>query len=407
MVVGHSPQEQSLKGPVPPRARHSSLSEAAHSMGMDIKPDQVLEALRTVIDPDEGKDIVRLDMVRDLSVASGKISFVLLLRRPGRGFAQQAAALAAEAVRRHLGDDVEVRATTDSEMISLGDDIEISGSGPAGSKTDVPAGIRNFIAVASGKGGVGKSTVAVNLAVALARDGFEVGLLDADIYGPSVPTMFGVQDLRPRVDERQRIVPIERYGVKLLSMGFLVDPAQAVVWRGPMVSRAIRQFLGDADWGTLDYLILDLPPGTGDIQLTVVQTIALTGAMIVSTPQLVALADARKGVSMFQDVNVPVFGIVENMAYFSPPDLPDRKYFLFGEGGARRLATELGIELLGEIPLEQAVRQGGDEGAPIVVTDPDSLSARCFGQMAANVQKQVALRNATKPATEIVEILHR
>lgn len=374
---------------------------------MQVNPAQVLEALQTIVDPDEGKDVVRLDMVRDLSVKGTQVSFALLLRRPGSSFAQHAAALAVEAVRERLGDEVKVRVSTDSEMISLGDDVEISGSGPAGSRPDVPGGIRNFIAVASGKGGVGKSTVAVNLAVALARDGFDVGLLDADIYGPSVPTMFGVQDQRPRVDQRQRIVPIERYGVKLLSMGFLVDPAQAVVWRGPMVTRAVRQFLGDADWGKLDYLILDLPPGTGDIQLTVVQTIPLTGAMIVSTPQQVALADARKGVAMFHDVGVPVLGIVENMAYFSPPDLQDRKYFLFGEGGARRLATELGIELLAEIPLEQAIREGGDEGAPIVVADPESLSGRCFGGLAARIRAQVALRNATKPATEVVEFLHR
>lgn len=376
-------------------------------MGMHLSPADVLSALQDVMDPDEGKDLVRLNMIKELTVSGNRVSFTLLLRSPSGRFASEAEQLARQAIRNRLGDDVQVQVSTDAEMISLGDDLQISASGQGAPQPEVPRGVRNFIAVASGKGGVGKSTVAVNLAVALVREGYEVGLLDADIYGPSVPMMFGVQDERPRVDENRRIVPIERHGVKLLSMGFLVDPAQAVVWRGPMVTRAIRQFLGDADWGDLDYLILDLPPGTGDIQLTIVQTVPLTGALIVSTPQQVALADARKGVSMFQDVNVPVFGLVENMAYFAPPDQPDRRYYLFGQGGTRRLAEELDVELLGEIPLEQSVREGGDTGVPIVVTSPESASARAFAGMASSLRLQVALRNATQPATQIVDVLHR
>ncbi|MFQ5570593.1 MAG: Mrp/NBP35 family ATP-binding protein, partial [Rhodothermales bacterium] len=302
------------------------------------------------------------------------------------------------------GAHVEVHVTTDSEMISLGDDIMISGGGR---RTAPEVGAHNIIAVASGKGGVGKSTVAVNLSVALARQGYDVGLLDADIYGPSIPTMFGLETERPHVNERQQILPLEKHGVKLLSMGFLVDPSQAVIWRGPMVSSAVRQFLGEADWGDLDYLVLDLPPGTGDIQLTIVQTVALTGAIVVSTPQKVALADARKGVAMFNNVHVPVLGIVENMAYFTPPDLPDRKYYLFGQGGAHRLADALAVPFLGEIPLEQQVRETGDEGTPVVVAHPASMAAQAFDRAAATVVKQVALRNATQPPTQQIEILHR
>ncbi|HLA64392.1 MAG TPA: Mrp/NBP35 family ATP-binding protein, partial [Rhodothermales bacterium] len=268
--------------------------------------------------------------------------------------------------------------------------------------------VKNFIAVASGKGGVGKSTVASNIAVALAQKGARVGLMDADVYGPSVPLMFGVKpDDKPMVNEARRIVPLERYGVKLLSMGFLVDESNAVVWRGPMASSAVRQFLNDAAWGELDYLILDLPPGTGDIQLTLVQTVPVTGVVIVSTPQAVALADARKGAAMFRNVNVPVLGIVENMAYFTPPDMPDRRYYLFGEGGARRLAEELAVPLLGEVPIEQGVREGGDFGEPIVVRDPESAAARALVAVAEETARQVSVRNADAPATQPIEILYR
>ena len=269
-------------------------------------------------------------------------------------------------------------------------------------------GVTNFIAVASGKGGVGKSTVAANLAVALAQSGAKVGLLDADVYGPSVPLMFGVPpEEKPRVNESRDIVPLMRYGVKLLSMGFLVDDANAVIWRGPMVSSAVRQFLGQAAWGELDHLIIDLPPGTGDIQLTLVQTIPLTGAVVVSTPQPVALADARKAVAMFENVHVPVLGVVENMAYFTPPDLPDRRYYLFGEAGAQKLAAELDVPVLGEIPIEQAAREAGDLGTPVVLREPESASAQAFAAMAERVATEVERRNADAPPTQPIEILYK
>ena len=270
------------------------------------------------------------------------------------------------------------------------------------------AGVRHFVAVASGKGGVGKSTVAANLAVALAEQGQRVGLVDTDIYGPSVPLMFGVPaDEKPRVNEERQIVPLVRYGVKLLSMGFLVDEANAVIWRGPMVSSAVRQFLNQAAWGELDTLVMDLPPGTGDIQLTLVQTIPITGAVVVSTPQAVALADARKAVKMFENVQVPVLGVVENMAYFTPPDLPDRKYYLFGEGGAQRLAAELDVPVLGAVPIEQGTREAGDNGVPVVLAEPESASARAFSEVARRTAAEVERRVAERPATQPIEILYK
>lgn len=369
---------------------------------MSISPLQVIEALSTILEPQFGKDIVRLGMVRNLKVEENAVSFTIMLKDPGSPFAGEAADRCKGAIRERFGQDIKVHVDTDSEMISL-DDFQMSEY----TRSSVPPGVRNFVAVASGKGGVGKSTVAVNLAVSLAKLGYDVGLVDTDMYGPSIPTMFGVRNERPHVNDQRKIEPIERYGVKLLSMGFLVDPTQATIWRGPMVSSAVRQFLQDTNWGELDFLVMDLPPGTGDIQLTIVQTISLTGAIIVSTPQEVALADARKGVAMFGNVNVPVIGIVENMAYFAPPDLPDRKYYLFGRGGARRLAGELGLSFLGEVPIEEVVREGGDDGKPVVTTDPESLSAKAFREIALETVRQVNLRNAQMPPTQKIEILHR
>lgn len=371
---------------------------------MSISPTEVLEALSTVLEPQFGKDIVRLGMVRSMKVEENAVSFTILLKNPGSPFAGEVVGRCKDAIRERLSPDVKVHVDTDSEMISL-DDFQMSGGGH--STSSIPTGVRNFVAVASGKGGVGKSTVAVNLAVSLAKLGYDVGLVDTDMYGPSIPTMFGVRNERPHVNEQRKIEPVERYGVKLLSMGFLVDPAQATIWRGPMVSSAVRQFLQDTNWGELDFLVMDLPPGTGDIQLTIVQTIPLTGAIIVSTPQEVALADARKGVAMFGNVNVPVLGIVENMSYFSPPDLPDRKYYLFGRGGARRLAGELGLSFLGEVPIEEVVREGGDDGKPVVTTEPECLSAQAFREIARETVRQVNLRNAEMPPTQQIEILHR
>ncbi len=370
---------------------------------MSVTPGEVLRALATVVEPERGRDIVRLGMVKGLAVEGDVASFTILLKDPRSAFAGEVEAACRQAVHEAVGPKVEVHVEIDSEMISLGDDVQVGG----GRDARPELGVQHTIAVASGKGGVGKSTVAVNLAVSLARQGYDVGLVDTDIYGPSVPTMFGIPDGKPRVSQQRKILPLEQHGVKLLSMGFMVDPSQAVIWRGPMVSSAVRQFLADTEWGGLEYLILDLPPGTGDIQLTIVQTVALTGAVIVSTPQNVALADARKGVAMFDNVNVPVLGIVENMAYFTPPDLPDRTYYLFGEGGARRLAEELAVPFLGEIPLEQAVRETSDAGLPIVVADPESASAQAFDRAARNVVAQVTRRNAEQPPTQKVEILYR
>ncbi len=265
------------------------------------------------------------------------------------------------------------------------------------------AGVKNVIAVASGKGGVGKSTVAANLAVALAQTGAKVGLLDTDIYGPSVPTMFGVTE-RPNITTQKKLVPIEKHGVHLVSMGFLVDTDQAMIWRGPMVTSAVKQFMQEVEWGELDYMILDLPPGTGDIQLTIVQTVPLTGAVIVSTPQTVALDDARKGVAMFNKVNVPVLGIIENMAYFVPDDTPEKKYYIFGKHGARKLAQKLEVPFLGEIPLREIVRKTSDSGTPIVAADPASPSSIGLKEIANRIQQSLAIRNRELDQTEKVEI---
>jgi ATP-binding protein involved in chromosome partitioning len=365
--------------------------------------EQVLDALSNVIEPDLGKDLVTLGMVEDVEVDGRRVSFTVVLTTPACPLKEQIRKACVKAVHELVDADAEVSVDMRANVTSK--------PGPAagpGAQPPVLGGVKNVIAVASGKGGVGKSTVAANLAVALAHEGASVGLVDTDIYGPSVPTMFGIPSgEKPRVGEDRKIVPLEKFGVKLLSMGFLVDEKQAVVWRGPMVSSAVRQFLNDAAWGELDYLVLDLPPGTGDIQLTIVQTVPLTGAVIVSTPQEVALADVRKGVAMFENVNVPVLGLVENMAYFTPPDLPDRKYYLFGEGGARRQAEALGIPFLGEVPLEQRLRESGDAGTPIVEGERESASAAAFRRIAELTAQQVSIRNADLPPTQPIEILYR
>ena len=362
---------------------------------MSITREAVLDALSNVIEPDLGKDLVTLDMIRDVEIDGKKVAFTVVLTTPACPLKDHIRNACTNAVLHLVDPEAEV-------------EIEMTSNVTTARKDDAPilSGVRNTIAVASGKGGVGKSTLAANLAVALAQTGASVGLVDVDIYGPSVPTMFGLKDARPELNDDRKIIPLERHGVRLLSMGFLVDPTEAVVWRGPMVTSAVRQFLGDTAWGDLDYLVLDLPPGTGDIQLTIVQTIPLTGAIVISTPQDVALADARKGVAMFEKVDVPVLGIVENMAYFTPPDLPDRKYYLFGEGGARRLAQSLEVPFLGEIPIEQPVREGSDEGVPIVVGRPESPAAEAFRTIAERAAQQIAIRNAELPPTQKVEVLY-
>lgn len=265
----------------------------------------------------------------------------------------------------------------------------------------------NIIAIASGKGGVGKSTVTANLALALAADGAKVGVIDADIFGPSMPVMFDAENARPGVLQRNGknlLIPIEQYGIKLLSIGFLAPPDEAVVWRGPMASSALRQFLGDTDWGQLDYLLIDLPPGTSDIHLTLVQTVPVTGAVIVTTPQKVALADAQKGISMFRQkqINVPILGVVENMAYFTPAELPENKYYIFGKDGGKTLAQRFEVPFLGEVPLVQSIRESGDEGKPVVMRDIDASMA--FRNIARDLARSVAIRNANFEQTKTVDI---
>lgn len=373
---------------------------------MAARREAVVQALRKITHPEEEKDIIRLDMVKDLSVEDNRVSFTVVVKDPEGAFANQVQEACRRILHEEVSRDLEVDVELDSEMIPLGDDLSVGD--PSGEKQQVSGedGVQNTIAVASGKGGVGKSTVAVNLALALADDGYSVALVDTDIYGPSIPKMLGMEGEKPRVNDQRKIVPLERQGIKVLSMGFMVDPDKAVVWRGPMVTKAVRQFLGDVNWGDIEYMILDLPPGTGDVQLTIVQTIPLTGAVVVSTPQDLALADARKGKAMFDNVNVPVVGMVENMAYFTPPDQPNRKYYLFGRNGAQELARELDVPFLGQVPIEQAVREGGDTGRPVVRSHPDSHSAAAFRKISDELVEQVALRNAENDPTQKVEILY-
>lgn len=355
----------------------------------------VLRALSTVIEPDLHRDLVSLNMIKDVQVKDNVVSFTVELTTPACPLKELIKRNCVDAIRHYLGESVQVEIAMTANVTARKQ-----------MQSNILPEVRNLIAVSSAKGGVGKSTVAVNLALALAETGATVGLVDTDIYGPSIPTMFDALDVRPRVNDKRQIIPIEKYGVKLLSMGFLVDPSQAAVWRGPMVTSAVQQFLRDTEWGALDYLVLDLPPGTGDIQLTLVQTVPLTGVVIVSTPQEVALADARRGMMMFDKVNVPILGVVENMAYFTPPDLPDRKYYLFGDGGAKRLAVEWDVPLLGEVPIEQIVREGGDNGKPVILSHPGSLSAQAFRQIAAETARNLAVINAENnqitPTFEIV-----
>jgi ATP-binding protein involved in chromosome partitioning len=268
--------------------------------------------------------------------------------------------------------------------------------------------VKNIVAIASGKGGVGKSTVSVNMAVALARLGYSVGLIDADVYGPSIPKMLNLESAQPvlqQIEGKDRIIPVEQYGVKVLSIGFFVDEKEALVWRGPMATSALKQLIHDGYWGDLDYLLIDLPPGTGDVHLTLVQSLAVTGVVIVSTPQAVALADAVKGISMFtgKSIRVPVLGLVENMAWFTPEELPDNKYYIFGKDGCKNLAAEMKVPLLGQIPLVQGIREGGDNGHPVAI-DENSPSGKAFMELARETVRQVAIRNASADPTEIVQI---
>jgi ATP-binding protein involved in chromosome partitioning len=355
---------------------------------MSITKEQVLEALKNVDDPDLKKDLVTLGMIKDLHVEGKNVSFTVVLTTPACPMKDMIHKACVNAVLHFVDKEANVNVTMTANV-----------SGRAQNGPLLP-GVKNIIGVASGKGGVGKSTVASNLALALTKMGAKVGLIDADIYGPSQTIMFDVVHEKPiikQIDGVNKIIPVESYGVKLLSIGFFADTSQAIVWRGPMASKALMQMFSDADWGELDYMIIDLPPGTGDIHLSLVGSVPLNGVVIVSTPQNVALADARKGVGMFKipTINVPVLGIVENMAYFTPPELPDNKYYIFGKNGAKDLAQELGVPLLGEIPLVQSVCEAGDAGRPAVLqeTTPQAIA---FMEMAKNVAQQTSIVNAQK-----------
>jgi ATP-binding protein involved in chromosome partitioning len=357
----------------------------------------ILKALSNVQEPDLRNDLISLNMVSDVKINGNKVSFTLVLTTPACPLKDKIKNDCVNTIRL-INKDAEVIINFTSKTTSLRTD-----------KKDILKGVKNIIAVVSGKGGVGKSTVAANFALAIAEGGAKVGLMDADIYGPSVHIMFGVRGERPvmqDVDGKGMIVPLERYGIKLMSIGLLVDEKQAVVWRGPMVSSAIRQFVSDVDWGELDYLIIDMPPGTGDIHLTIVQTVPVTGVIVVTTPQLVALADAKKGIAMFNQagLKVPVIGLVENMSYFTPKELPDNKYYIFGKEGGKELASEFDIPFLGEIPLVQSIREGGDAGIPVMISD-DEISKNAFIEFSDNAIRGIAMRNAQLPATEVIEVL--
>ena len=366
---------------------------------MTLYPKLIMDALAKVRYPGTGKDLVTMGMVEDnIRIDGNKVSFSLLFEKPNDPFIKSVVKAAETAILTYVGEEVDIKGniTVDAKQAARPEPDKL-----------LPE-VKNIIAVSSGKGGVGKSTVAANLAGAPAFQGRKGGLLDADIFGPSQPKMFNVEEARPYMVEvggRELIEPAANYGVKLLSIGFFVNKEDAVLWRGAMASNALKQLIGDANWGDLDYFLIDLPPGTSDIHLTMVQTLAITGAIVVSTPQEVALADARKGISMFtgEKINVPVLGLVENMSWFTPAELPENKYYLFGKEGGKRLAEELNIPLLGQIPIVQSICEGGDNGTPVAL-DEDSVTGRAFLSLAASVVRQVDRRNVEMAPTQIVEM---
>lgn len=349
--------------------------------------EDILKALSHVEEPDLGKDLVTLNMVKDIEINGNNVSFTIVLTTPACPMKDMIKNACINAVQLLVNKTAQVTVHFTSNTTTNRLDPK-----------QVLGGVKNIIAVVSGKGGVGKSTVAANLALAIAAGGAKVGLMDADIYGPSQHIMFGIRGERPLMKEnggKGLIMPIEKFGIKVMSIGVLIDEKQAVVWRGPMVSSAIRQFVSDVDWGELDYLIIDMPPGTGDIHLTLIQSVPVSGVIVVTTPQLVALADAKKGVAMFgqAQLKVPIIGLVENMSYFTPAELPENKYFIFGKNGGKNLAEEFDIPFLGEIPLIQSIREGGDAGIPIMISD-DLVSKNAFMHFAGNAVRGIAMKNA-------------
>ncbi|MCH2172138.1 Mrp/NBP35 family ATP-binding protein [Myxococcota bacterium] len=354
---------------------------------MEVTPPIVLDALRPIIDPDFGKSIVDLGFIKNLAISDGTVSFEIELTTPACPVKAEFEKAALERVSALPGvNHVDVRMTANTRGRAAGGE----------SAADVLPTVRNAIAIASGKGGVGKSTTAVNLALSLRQMGAAVGLMDADVYGPSLPLLTGVKG-RPQAEEK-RIHPHEAWGIQLMSMGFFITDNSPVIWRGPMVHGLIRQFLTDVIWGDLDYLLIDMPPGTGDAALTLTQQAPLAGAVIVTTANDLSLIDARKSLKMFEKVQVPVLGVVENMSYFTPPDLPDRKYHIFGEGGGRRVADELGVDFLGEIPIDPRIVEGGDAGRPIVAEAPEADAAQSFTSVAGQVARKVSILAERTPA---------
>lgn len=352
---------------------------------MIITEEQVLAALRNVEDPDLKKDLVTLNMIKELKIEDRTVGFTLELTTPACPMKDMLKNACINAIKHFVAADAVVNVNITARVTKPLDTTQLNA-------------IKNIILVSSGKGGVGKSTVASNLAVTLAKDGAKVGLIDADIYGPSVPIMFGLVGAKPSARETENgktlILPIEKYGIKLLSLGFFADPDQPVPWRGPMASNAIKQLFNDADWGELDYLIVDLPPGTGDIHITICQSFPIAGAVIVTTPQQVALADTKKGLAMFrmQGINIPVLGVIENMSYFTPAELPENKYYIFGKDGGKALAEQYSVPFLGEIPLVQSVAEAGDSGEPIAVDDASPL-ALAFTEIAGKMAQQISINN--------------
>lgn len=361
--------------------------------------EDILKALGNVQEPDLGKDLVTLNMVQDVEIDGNNVSFTIVLTTPACPMKDMMRTASENAVKLLVNKEA---------VVTVNFTANTSSNRGEANKA-VLTGVKNIIAVVSGKGGVGKSTVASNFALALAAGGAKVGLMDADIYGPSQHIMFGVRGERPMMKDDGNgnglIEPIEKFGIKMMSIGLLIDEKQAVVWRGPMVSSAIRQFVSDVNWGELDYLVVDMPPGTGDIHLTMVQTVPVTGVIVVTTPQLVSVADARKGVAMFGQgqLKIPIIGLVENMSYFTPAELPENKYYIFGKDGGKHLADEFEMAFLGQIPIVQSIREGGDEGVPVMVSD-DKITRKAFEEFTANAVRSIAMRNAQIAPTEIQKV---
>jgi ATP-binding protein involved in chromosome partitioning len=349
--------------------------------------ENILNALRAVKDPDLHKDIVTLNFVKDVKINGNEVAFMIELTTPACPVKDDMKAQAEQIIRANFPDAKNVNVTMTASVTQRS----------STQQAPILKEVKNTIAVASGKGGVGKSTVAVNLAVALAREGAKVGLIDCDIYGPSIPMMFNINE-KPMM-HNQKLLPLEKYGVKVMSIGFLIDSTQAVIWRGPMASGAVKQFLTDVEWGALDYLVFDLPPGTGDIQLTLVQQIPLSGAVIVTTPQEMSLADARRGMAMFQKVNVPILGVVENMSYFISSN--GERENIFDNGGGKRVADQFKVPFLGEIPIYTKIRIGSDSGRPIVDSEPESDPAKIFTTIAKNLAAQISISNVTSQSAPI------